>query len=572
METARGLPGHGPWFGLRVRLHFVVLLCTLGPIVGMGIYLLRETEEVLRAKADETLSNAVLRRSARIDEWLGERTRELGRWSASFVLFEGLPRLGAPGKPADLVRRDLAAFLASLLEHNAVYESLIVTDPRGGVLASTRPEELEPEALATLRELSSGTGRLSPLFRSSRLGRPTLVGAHVVQDRALEGVGVLAGRIDARQLDAKLSAPREEPAMRFLLLDAAGGILARTGTAVPVPGRERFPVDVDAALVRSVVSSLAAGALGPGEEALLVSVRPLDGPLPGFLVATLPEEVAYRSLAASRRNLLAAGVPLVLVAVGIAAVLARQVLRPIRLLSDGARRMSDGDLDVRLPAAGRDEIAALTRAFNDMARRVLEGRRSLEQARDELARSNDELQHANRSLEELAITDGLTGLYNHRHFQETWERELRLAQREGKAVGLLMLDLDRFKDYNDRYGHTAGDEALRDVADGLRRGLRASDLAFRYGGEELAAILPGCDKADGFRVAENVRATLRAIPRSIERPRPLTVSIGVAAYPSDGTTPREILDRADSALYVAKSEGRDRVVAFRLKSPPSPPT
>lgn len=536
----------------------------------MGAYLLQETEEVLKAKADETLSNAVLRRSARIDDWLGERTRELGRWSASFVLFEGLPRLGAPGRPADLVRRDLAAFLASLLEHNAVYESLLVSDPRGRVLAATRAEELEPEVLDVLRDLPPGTGRLSPVFRSARLGRPTLVGAHVVQDRSLEAVGALAGRIDVRQLEPKLAAPGEEPSMRFFLLDAAGGILARSGRVASSPGRERFPLAIDAALVRSGVASLPAGAFGPGEEALLVAVRPLDGPLAGFLVAALPEAVAYRSLAASRRNLLAAGVPLVLVAVGLAAVLARQVLRPIRLLSDGARRMSGGDLDVRLPTTGRDEIAELTRAFNDMAHRVLEGRTSLEQARDELARSNAELQYANQALEELAITDGLTGLYNHRHFQETWERELRLAQREGRPVGLLMLDLDRFKDYNDRYGHTAGDEALRGVAECLRRGLRSSDLAFRYGGEELAAILPGCDKPAACRVAENVRAALRSLPRSIERPRPLTVSIGVASYPSDGTMPREILDRADSALYVAKSEGRDRVVAFRLKAQPAP--
>jgi len=230
--------------------------------------------------------------------------------------------------------------------------------------------------------------------------------------------------------------------------------------------------------------------------------------------------------------------------------------------------MSAGELDVRLPAGGRDEIAELTRAFNEMAQRVHEGRTSLEQARDDLARSNEELQQANQALEELAITDGLTGLYNHRHFHETWDRELRRAERDEKPVGLLLLDLDHFKDYNDRYGHTAGDEALRAVADGLRRSLRSSDIAFRYGGEELAAILPGCDRDAACRVAEGVRATLRRIPRSVERPRPVTVSIGVASFPGDGTTTREILDRADAALYIAKAEGRDRVVAFRMETTP----
>lgn len=535
----------------------------------MGIYLLRESENVLREKARETLSYSVLRRSARIDEWLGERTQELGRWSASFILSEGLPRMRPTGRAADLVRRDLDAFLASLLEHNVVYESLFVTDPRGAVVASTRPESPEPEVLQALRSLPAETGRLSPVFRSASLGRPTLVAARAVQGPDVETVGALAGRVDLRQLEVRLAPPQEEPALEFLLLDAAGGILARSGHVVATPGRERFPVPVDAALVRGGVTSLSASATGSAEGALLVSVRPLDGPLPGFLVATLPEAVAYRSLESSRRNLLAAGIPIVVAAVGLAFFLARQLLLPIRRLSAGARRMSTGDFDVRLPAFGRDEIAGLTRAFNDMARRVLEGRTSLEKARDELAHANAELQQANAALEELAITDGLTGLFNHRHFQEAWERELRLAQRDERPVGLLMLDLDRFKDYNDRYGHTAGDEALHAVADCLRRGLRASDLAFRYGGEELTAILPGCDKPAACRVAEGVRASLRKLPRSIDRPRPLTVSIGVAAFPADGTTPREILDRADSALYVAKSEGRDRVVAFRVLPTPT---
>jgi diguanylate cyclase (GGDEF)-like protein len=376
------------------------------------------------------------------------------------------------------------------------------------------------------------------------------------------------GRIDLRQLGARLLPPREEPNLAFILLDANDRILARFGRIVAAPGRERFPIPVDAERARRGVTSVSAGTLGAGDGALLLAIRPLGGPLPGSLVATLPEAVAYGALDSSRRNLLAAGVPLVLFAVGLSIVLARQMLRPIGRLSEGARRMSAGDLDVRLPAGGHDEIADLTRAFNEMAQRVREGRSSLEQTRDALARSNEELQQANQALETLSITDGLTGLYNHRHFQESWDRELRRAQRDERPVGLLMLDLDHFKDYNDCYGHTAGDEALRSVAEGLRGSLRSYDLAFRYGGEELTAILPGCDREAACRVAEGVRAALRKLPRSVEHPRPLTVSIGVAAFPADGTKAREILDRADAALYVAKAEGRDRVVAFRVEATP----
>jgi diguanylate cyclase (GGDEF)-like protein len=232
----------------------------------------------------------------------------------------------------------------------------------------------------------------------------------------------------------------------------------------------------------------------------------------------------------------------------------------VRRLAEGARRLSDGDLEVQIPAGGRDEIGDLTVAFNSMSRHILEGRRNLEQARDDLARSNAELRRTNEVLERLAITDGLTGLYNRRHFQECWQRETGRAEREGRPASLLMIDLDRFKDYNDCYGHTAGDEALCGVAHALRSSLRNYDLVFRYGGEELTVILPGCKSAAAAEVGEKIRQVLRALPRSAERSRPLTVSIGVASFPADGASPREVLDRADAALYVAKSEGRDRVV------------
>lgn len=527
----------------------------------MGAYLLRESEEVLREKARETLSYAVLRQGAELDDWFADRLAELARWSASFVLFEGVPGLDPARPPAPLVRRDLTAFLGSLLEHNTVYESLLVTDPDGVVLVSTREGSLEPRARELVRSLPAGAGRFGPLFRSELLGRPTLLAAHAILDRNARTVGALVGRIDVRQLDARLVPRRGEPGVSFSLLDSGNRVFARAGRTVAAPGRDVFPFAFDAEAAG--ISSVPAGSLGGDEGTLLLASRRLEGPLPGILLATLPETVAYRALETSRRNLLAAGIPLVLLAIGVTAVLARQVLRPILRLSDGARRMSAGELDVRLPAGGRDEIADLTRAFNEMARRVREGRKSLEEARDDLARSNAELQGANRALEELAITDGLSGLYNHRHFQESWGREVRLAERDGRPVSLLMLDLDRFKDYNDRYGHTSGDEALREVAGCLRRSLRSSDLAFRYGGEELAAVLPSCDKDAAVRLAEGVRRAVRGLPRTADRPRPLTVSVGVATFPGDGASPREILDRADAALYLAKSEGRDRVVAFR---------
>jgi len=247
---------------------------------------------------------------------------------------------------------------------------------------------------------------------------------------------------------------------------------------------------------------------------------------------------------------------------------ASRLLHRIRRLSQGARRVSAGDLDVYLPVTGGDEVAELTQAFNEMARKVRDGRLSLEQARDELSRANQGLTAANRTLETLAITDGLTGLYNYRHFQEMLDKEIRRCERDDRMLSLLLCDLDHFKQYNDRFGHTEGDAALRRVAVQIMKCIRATDVAFRYGGEEMAVLLPSCTKAQASEVAEKIRA---AVARSGQRygrfAGRTTVSIGVATFPEDGRVARGLVDIADTALYQAKSLGRDRVVAAGAEAP-----
>jgi diguanylate cyclase (GGDEF)-like protein len=279
------------------------------------------------------------------------------------------------------------------------------------------------------------------------------------------------------------------------------------------------------------------------------------------MVASVPTSDAYRAMQESRWQLILTTIGALILIVALSWVAARGILRPIKLLGEGARRVADGELDVYLPVHGRDEIADLTRAFNDMAARIREGRSNLEAARDELARTNEGLRAANRTLETLAITDGLTSLFNHRHFQDTLDKELRRCDEAGKPLSLLLIDIDHFKQFNDRYGHQEGDAALRRVAAQITKGIRASDVAFRYGGEELAVLLPLCPKARAAEVAEKLRTAIRT---NAQRPgrfgEKMTVSIGVATFPEDSRVPRALVDAADAALYAAKAEGRDRVV------------
>jgi len=155
-----------------------------------------------------------------------------------------------------------------------------------------------------------------------------------------------------------------------------------------------------------------------------------------------------------------------------------------------------------------------------------------------------------------ANTDGLTGLYNHRHFHERLEQEIARGSRFGSMFSLIMLDIDLFKAYNDIYGHLAGDDVLRRTGRYIESSIRSIDLAFRYGGEEFTIILPETRVDDAYRVAERIRKTIES--KTSSRAMPITASLGIASWPTDGVMKEEIIARADAALYRAKQAGRNR--------------
>ncbi len=180
----------------------------------------------------------------------------------------------------------------------------------------------------------------------------------------------------------------------------------------------------------------------------------------------------------------------------------------------------------------------------------------------------------NDRLEQMAVTDGLTGLANRRHFNQTLDREWRRARREIDLVSLLMIDIDHFKGYNDRLGHLAGDECLRRVARAIGSCVRRPlDLAARYGGEEFAIVLPGTDAAGALAVAQRVREAVAAV--ALPHPdtgKPVSVSIGIATLrPIADDAETLLIAASDEALYRAKSAGRDRAVAHEVTTAEEPP-
>ncbi|MBE9126472.1 MULTISPECIES: response regulator [unclassified Coleofasciculus] len=176
-----------------------------------------------------------------------------------------------------------------------------------------------------------------------------------------------------------------------------------------------------------------------------------------------------------------------------------------------------------------------------------------------------ELEAANRELQRLACLDGLTQIANRRAFDEALQQEWRRLARERAPLSLILCDIDFFKAYNDTYGHQAGDECLKQVANSLRQAVkRPADLVARYGGEEFAIVLPNTQLKGAVKVAEIVRSELnaKAIAHSGSQISDcVTLSFGVAGViPCPGTSPEQLIAEADQALYQAKVEGRDRVV------------
>lgn len=181
----------------------------------------------------------------------------------------------------------------------------------------------------------------------------------------------------------------------------------------------------------------------------------------------------------------------------------------------------------------------------------------LREMADELSGQNRTLAESNEALEQMATRDGMTGLANHRAFQERLKEELARATRQKHELALALIDVDFFKQYNDHYGHPAGDDVLRSIARLLQETTRNGDLAARYGGEEFALLLPFVDRTEATSILERLREAVSTFPFKHRR---VTLSIGLCMASEECHLPEQMVDQSDKALYAAKSRGRNQLV------------
>jgi two-component system cell cycle response regulator len=219
----------------------------------------------------------------------------------------------------------------------------------------------------------------------------------------------------------------------------------------------------------------------------------------------------------------------------------------------------DPDEDARL-------LRGLDMGVNDYLVRPVDKNELLARAATQIKRKRygDRLRETVTRSVEMAVTDGLTGLYNRRYMEGHLATLAHQAAHHRKDLSLLVLDIDYFKSVNDTYGHDAGDDVLREFARRLRKAVRGIDLVCRFGGEEFVVVMPEADAATAMTVAERIRERVAATPFPIAgrtREIPITLSVGVASANGPADTPETLMKRADQAVYAAKRDGRNRVVA-----------
>lgn len=383
-------------------------------------------------------------------------------------------------------------------------------------------------------------------------GRPGINLGHPALDAGGRLIGVVFAGIDLQRLDELtrgIPLPQEGA---ITILDSDGTILARYPDAGGRPGKKSTNQPLRDAMQAAESGLLEArDSRGVPRIYAFESVwKNPDGSIPIRVVVSIPTQrifaYANSALAEALGELLAATLLLLLAAWYGTELL---VMRKFRMLLDMAQRVSEGEFSVRtgLPLT-KEEFSRLGYALDEMAQ-ALENR--------EIAAKQAMLE-----LQARATTDPLTELYNRRYLQDFLKRELLRAARTGRPVAVIMLDLDHFKRVNDVWGHPIGDLVLKRVAGVIRNNVRGSDIACRYGGEEMMIVLPEATQAAAIQRAENIRGDIEqlAVTAGGKPIGVITASFGVAVYPEHGDSAEALIRAVDEALYEAKGSGRNRVM------------
>jgi diguanylate cyclase (GGDEF)-like protein len=540
---------------IKTRIIVFALLATIIPSVSMGWLSYVQNRKFLNEKIKQELRVVTTQVSRELDLWLKDRLYDVRVFSSSYVVLENLDKIvdkGVAHVENVVALRRLKDYLKSVREKIVDYEELMLLDLEGKIVATsskqatsvTLPNKWLPRAQANKHTIGKP-------YWDETLQAGVVVITQPIQTASERLLGVLTAKINFRTISKTLQNYAQGEIGELYLITGEGTLL--------VSSRPISATFLETKLLGSTTRKLF---LGEGDPQRYSGYH--DEPVVGALkrmseldwgvVAEKERAKAYAQIVRLRNVTLILVVGLLLF-IGLGAyLLGLTLVRPLDRLTGGASKVAAGDLEVDLPVLSGSEVGYLTEVFNDMVARLRQGR-------EQLAVINETLRKKNKELHELSITDSLTGLYNRKHLMETLENEVARSKRHKHDFSVLVIDIDHFKEYNDTYGHLAGDEVLSRLATVFKESVRSCDYVARYGGEEFILVLPEIGPEDGVKAAERIRKKVAKESFAGDgKPIQITVSVGVASYPKDGDDSQSIIRHADTALYKSKESGRNRVV------------
>ena len=542
MSVKAKKPVHlGARSSIKTKVTTFALLATLVPAVIFGLLYYSNNRTLLEDKIDQSLRSTadLVRRDAL--QWVAERHQELGVFGTTYLVLENVQ----PAINGDVAARlEISTYLMSVLSRSPNLEGLAILSNSGELVVATDKNNWSlPDAWEDRTSLDN-----LPVQPFKGGPRTTLIMGVQMTDYDGNMAGLMVGRVHLRQLDQILNRIAADTGESVCLIDADRRVIAHNDSA---------PVRHDDLVGQSVLDRLGDGKMmnfwhADGTE--VVGLKTEIRETAWSVLAERRRDVAYADIGRFEMLTLLVGFSLMLSMAGVAYIFSNRLSAPLSRLTEGASQVAGGDLDVEIAVHGKDEIAYLTRVFNNMVQR-------LNASREQVDKVHRKLREQNKSLQVLSNTDALTGLYNRQHLNERLDKLVETSARSRLPFAILMLDLDRFKALNDRHGHVAGDRALKLIAEHICDTLRKSDYAARYGGEEFVVLLPKVDGPHAFELAERLRLAVASTPLHFDgQELRVTTSIGVAAFPEAGRDGDLLIRRADEALYQAKAAGRNTTI------------
>lgn len=529
------------------------MIATLLPTAGLGLLSFKQNEAMIVDSVTRELRVLADNINRQLNLWMDESMLTIRALSTSNPVIEGLTSLKAlAGNKNDravkLVQSVMTSYLTSVKGKLDEVLELTVFDHSRKIIASSasNPEVIESPEYWSHASLTRGDIAIAPHW-NDHYDTATFSIIYPVLSYDSQLIGAIAATLDLGVFKRKLLEINKFSAGQVTLLDQEGRVLLSSAAGI----------DHLAVLDPHYLASMQTEDESTTHDGLTypkaIGLLHVSENIPVVILVEQDQGAIQASWIKLRNRFLEFVGILMVVVTLVALYMGHSIVTPLKQLISAAKGIAEGDLDIYLPAKRKDEVGQLTTIFNQMTD-------ALRNKHAEIMSVNQAMQQQNQLLQKLSITDGLTGLYNRTKLNTILIEQLARFQRNNRAFCLLMIDVDYFKNINDKLGHIMGDKILVTLASVLLKSVRTIDYAARYGGDEFTAVLIETNSSAAIKTAERIRSEVSAACRKFEEnPIEITLSIGITQSHLNDTTPGELIARADMALYEAKKLGRNRV-------------